>query len=175
MNKILLPLTRIITFSLPLALLASCGGDGTSALPGTTVAVQVSQTTWNVPFGAPASFQNEPVLVSVKAPAGYQLGVSDIQVLLDLSPGSYIGTPPMRIFEETSTGNNNFTQELTSMPWATTTDASGNKTLLVNMQLGNGDDGSYRGILYVRAGSAVGTASFEVKCIPPPGQTPAPC
>jgi hypothetical protein len=175
MKKILLPLTRIITFSLPLTLLASCGGSGTSALPGNTIEMHVTTTTWNIDFGAPATFQNEPVLISLKTPTGYQLGASDLHVLLDLSPGSYTGAPPMRIFEETSPGNNDFTKELIPMPYTTQTDPSGNKVLQLNMQLGNGGNGSYKGILYIYSGSTVGTASFEVKCVPPPGVTPAPC
>lgn len=175
MNKILNPLTRLATFSLPLMLVASCGGDGASSLPGSTISISVSQTTWNVAYGAAASFQNEPVLVRLQSATGYQLGASDIHVLLDLSPGSYTGGAPMRIYQESSTGNNDYSQELTPMPFTTQTDASGNKSLLVNMQLGNGGDGSYRGILYVYSGAAMGTASFEVVCVPTPGVTPPPC
>lgn len=178
MIKKALTVVRVSAFCLPLALVASCGGDGSSALPGTTVSIQVPTTTWNVAFGAPLSTQNEPVLINLKSSTGYQLGASDIHISLDLSAASFTGTtPPMRLFEETSPGDNNFTKELTQMPYTTQTDGSGNKALLLNMRLGRGagTDPSYRGTLYVYSGSDVGTSSFEVKCIPPTGVTPPPC
>ena len=178
MMKTPLSIVRVAALCVPLVLVASCGGDGSSALPGSTVSIQVPETTWNVPYGALLSTQNEPVLISLKSSTGYQLGGSDIHISLDLSPASYSGTtPPMRLFEENSPGDNNFTKELTPMPYTTQTDGSGNKVLLLNMRLGSGagTNPSYKGTLYVYSGSAVGTSSFEVKCIPPAGANPPPC
>lgn len=165
---------RVAAFCLPLALVASCGGgDGSAALPGNTITIQATTTTWNVAFLAPAGFQTEPVLISLKSRTGFQLGTNDIHVLLDLSPGTYTGPAAMRLFDETSPGSNNYTTELVTMPYTTQTDASGNKVLMLTMDLTGGS--SYKGVLYVYSGSVVGTSTFEVKCVPTPGVTPAPC
>jgi len=160
-----LPWLRIMTFCLPLALVASCGGGGTGqgpvAAPGSKITVTPEKVDWTVgtAVGCPGTdFHDTYFDIFVKSPSGSPASNVEVRVSLDLAPGTYITTPVMYLYDTADDGIT-YNVLVTSYPYYTTTNNVGVKTLMVRYELIAGC--TYAGNLNVYSGSAYGVANID--------------
>ena len=162
--------------------ITNCGSEN-GAPAGSTIEISPKEKKWDTSAtaGPPFSFNDQPIVVTVKGPNGKPLNDVEITVSLDLSLGT---TPPgdalMFLFEDvdgngvadpagyTGPGSPMALTDLAAgalpLPYRTKVGAFGSKQFVLRMAFFGGIL-SYKGDLNVVSGSAFGSANFEVKCV----------
>lgn len=136
-------------------LLLGCGSGGEDgAPPRSTADISPPSVTWNQQGSASAQLLTQRFTVTLKDARGIPLPGTDVDIYLDLSSGTWTGSPAMILKDEN--GNPQ------TSPFSVKTDAIGTARVLVEFVIGGGAD--YKGSVQAFSGSAYRSALITVTC-----------
>jgi hypothetical protein len=163
-------------------IISACGSES-GAPANSTIDIQIPEKDW---IGGTTTFNDQPILITIRGPNGQPINDVDMTVSLDLSAGTTTpglpaaGNEVMWLFEDQDRDGNGDTEDPSNsfatrnigalaMPYLTSTNSFGSKQFVLRMTL---DGGFYQGLLNVVSGS---TFSFATLCHDDDALTPPNC